>query len=382
MLILSSQRYECQQCGRCCRRFLIPISQTEIEAISKLPWQHATDAKIQCYTSINGRSFLKADAKTAECVFLENGTKCRMHAAFGSKCKTISCRAYPFEFMRTFGDDITVAGRFDCPAIQSNSGKILEFQRFDLEELLADPLMHALPPPISPLQMDGLTRNTIEFLADTLKDIVLKGDTTIPAIALLVRNIRRLGYTFANDLDTLKEVLPSMLDKARRKSFDDSVIGINWPARNRLRDEMLRYLRYDRQAPDFSIAARLKQLRLSAEIFAGCGNPRSFGPEQPNVTIRTARLFDNDFWHSEENAWECYRRFLSVRLESRQFFASAYYGKSFFDGLDALFKTWDAALLLSRLHAASVHPGVIDSADVAYATGLIDHYHGRRIKVK
>ena len=64
-----------------------------------------------------------------------------MHASFGSKCKTISCRAYPFEFMRTFDDEITVAARFDCPSIQQDSGENLGYYRIELEEILGDPLM-------------------------------------------------------------------------------------------------------------------------------------------------------------------------------------------------------------------------------------------------
>ncbi len=382
-MFLSSQHYHCQQCGRCCRRFLIPISRLEIEAISKLPWPKAQDSREQCYAKYGARTYLRVNPVTTECLYLEDGRKCRMHAAFGSKCKTISCRAYPFEFLRTFGNEITVAGRFDCPAIQDDAGEPLEHYRIDLEDILADPLMGALPPPFTPEQLEGLEQKTVEKIADFLKNALRKSNTPVPAMGQMCRRLRQLGPVFANDLETLEVVLPSMLEKATQECLDPKpVIGLNWPQRSALRKMMLEAIRFDRVQPDFSFGARLRQAKYSAQFLWGFGNPRAFGPDEPDVQIRNARLFDNDAWEYADDAWECYRRCLAVRLESRQFFGAAYYRKSFYDGLQALLDTWPLAVLLARLHAAATdHPLRVEAADVKYATGLIDHCHGRRVRL-
>ena len=383
-LVLSHQHYHCQQCGRCCRRFLIPISRREIEAISKLPWPNARDAREQCYAKYGGRTFLRVNPETTECLYLAEGHQCRMHAAFGSKCKTISCRAYPFEFLRTFDDEITAAARFDCPAIQDDTGEPLEYYRVDLEDILADPLMGALPPPFTEEQRDGLQRKTLEKIADFLKDALRASAVSVPALALLCQRLRRLGPVFVNDLETLSTVLPSMCEKASKECSDARpVIGLNWPQRSALRKRMLEAIRFDRVKPDFSLGARLRQAGYSAQFLWGFGNPRVFGPDEPDISIHNARLFDNDAWQYADGVWECYRRCLAVRLESRQFFGAAYYRKGFYDGLAALLDTWPLAVLLARLHAAATdHPLRVETPDVKYATGLIDHSHGRRVKLR
>ena len=381
MLRFATQRYSCQQCGRCCRRFLVPVSRLEIEAISKLPWEKGSDQRARCYDVLGGASYLKKDPQTGECAFLENGTQCRMHAAFGGKCKTISCRAYPFEFMRTFDDEITCAVRFDCPAVQQNAGEKLIAYRGDVEELLADPLMPSLAAPVNPLLMDGLTRQALEIIADFLKESLLSTDVPVPALALMAVRLQKLGCTFLNDLETLRTVLPSMREKAAKETAGIFEIGQTWPERTQLRRTMLECLKLDRQLPDFSLGFRIHQMALAAGILCGGGNPRNFGPEQPSVAIRRAKLFDNACWKCEADAWATYRRCLAVRLESRQFFASAYYQKGFFEGLQALFNTWKPAILLARLHAAETHPESICRADVDYATGLLDHCHGRRVRL-
>lgn len=384
MIRLATQRYKCQQCGRCCRRFLIPISSLEIEAISKLPWRRASDQKLQCYSVIGGRSYLKADKRMGECVFLEDGVRCRMHASFGSKCKTISCRAYPFEFMRTFDDEITVAARFDCPSIQQDSGENLGYYRIELEEILGDPLMPPLPPPFTEKQLDGLTREAVEAIADFIRDALLNTHAPVPALLLVCRRLRYLGASFLNDLETLKTVLPTMLKKALGDvTADEGSIGFLWPDRVRLRQEMLDCLRYDRQVPDFSMRARLHNAAQSFKFLFGFGNPRTFGPEQPDIPVRRAGLFDGERWRPlAADAWGPYRRFLAAKLESRQFFGAAYYGKGFHDGIDALLSTWKIAVVLARLKAASRDSKEVEAQDMMYATGMIDHIHGRKSRRK
>ncbi len=378
----ATQRYACQRCGRCCRRFLIPLGPGEVRAIARLPWPHCAEQRIQSYRMLGGRAYLRADARTAECVYLAEGDVCRMHHTFGGRCKPVACRAYPFAFMRTFGEEITVAARFDCPAVQQDQGEALGFYRGEWESLFADHLMPPLPPPVTDAQRDGLFRESLERIADFLMSALREGEASLPALQRMVRRLRKLGPVFLNDKEVLPSVLPSMAEKACREcpAREEPVVGILWPERVRLRQRMMECLRFDRQLPDFSLGARLRQAARNAAILWGFGNPRSFGPQQPDLSLHRARLFRNEAWHSAPGAWLPYRRCLAVRLESRQFFASAYYGKGFFDGLEALLDTWGTAVVLARLHAAVDHLGTVQQEDVAYATGLIDHLHGRKFR--
>ncbi len=380
----ATQRYACLRCGRCCRRFLIPLGPGEVRAIARLPWPHRAEQRMQSYRMLGGRAYLRADERTAECVYLAEGELCRMHHTFGAGGKPVACRAYPFAFMRTFGEEISVAARFDCPAVQQNHGEALGYYRGEWESLFRDPLMPPLPPPVAASQMDGLSREALEGIADFLMRALREGQASLPALQLLVRRLGKLGAVFLNDKEVLPQVLPSMKEKACRERplTEEPVVGILWPERVRLRQRMLECLRFDRQLPDFSLGARLRQTARNAAILWGFGNPRAFGPQQPDLPLHQARLFQNEAWHWDPEVWRPYRQCLAVRLESRQFFASAFYGKGFFEGLHALLDTWGTAVILARLHAAAEHPGTLQQEDVAYATGLIDHLHGRIIRGK
>ncbi len=305
-----------------------------------------------------------------------------MHAAFGGRCKPISCQAYPFAFQRTFEDEITAAPRFDCPSVQQNQGFPLVHYRVELETLLEDPLMPPLPPPFTEAQKEGLTRQTIQRIADFLAGLLRRPAgaeaPSLPALQTLVQRLRALGAGFLNDHETLETVLPSMLQKAMAEHpQEEPIIGILWPERVRLRQRMLDCLRFDRQLPDFSLSARLRQCLQNGRFLWGFGNPRDLGPDLPEAALHRAGLFENDRWKSAPDAWECYRRCLAIRLETRQFFGAAYYGRPFFTGLAALLDTWKTAVLLARIHAASRKDSTLDASDGQFATGLLDHIHGR-----
>ena len=377
MLQIAHQRYSCQECGRCCRRFLVSVTPLEIEAIAKLPWPPGQRPTRDFYCAIHGHAFFRHDAQTGDCVYLDEHSHCRMHAAFGAKCKAISCRAYPFEFLATFPGEVTVAARYDCPAVLANAGHSTERYRSELEELLQDPQLH-LGNGFSEAELDGLTRESILAFCEFLQKSILMPDIPFNALRMMARRLDQLGRPFANDVETLKTVLPSMRDKAIRETPGASP-GRSWPERIHFRSKLLDYLRYDWQTGDFSWRQRFRQVWLATKLFMGHGNPRDFDPHQPDSPFAKARIFDAKSWHAPTppEVWDSLRRCLASRVESLQFFGRAYYGTPFFKGLDELLETADCALALARLHAAASHLGHLEAADGDYAVALIDHCHGK-----
>ena len=377
MLQIAHQRYSCQECGRCCRRFLVTVTPLEIEAIAKLPWPPGERPTRDFYSSINGHAFFRHDETTGSCVYLDEYSHCRMHAAFGAKCKALSCRAYPFEFLATFPGEVTAAARYDCPAVLSNTGNPADHYRQDLEELLQDSQLH-LGKDFSVTELDGLTRESILALCEFLRQSVLKPDISINALRTMAQRLERLGRTFVNDTETLKTILPSMRDKAIRET-PPAAPGRTWPERIRLRSKILNCLRYDCQTGDFSWRQRFRQAFLATKLFLGHGNPRDFGSHQSDSPFAKARIFDAKAWQSSPSpeVFDSLRRCIATRLESLQFFGRAYYGTPFFKGLDELLETAETALALARLHASASHPGTLVPADCDFAVALIDHCHGK-----
>lgn len=375
--LATNQRYRCRQCGKCCRSYHVAITPLEIEAIARLPWPQGHPPVRDYYTVFRGQPYLRRKDQIGGCVFLDEQSRCRMHAAFGSECKALSCRAYPFEFLALWDDQISVAARYDCPAVLENQGEPLSHYQEAFTSILNDKQL-SLGKGFSEREMDGLTREAVlalsEFAVKSLED------TPVPALRLMFQRLERLGRPFANDTETLREVLPSMLKKATAET-PSAVLGQSWPERIRLRQSLLWYLRRDEELPDFSLKTRLRLARCAAALFMGFGNAADFGSEHPDLPLKKARLFDEKRWAkapAAEDTFHTYRRFLRTRLETLQFFGRAGNGAPFFKGLDMLLETHEAATLLARLHAAGDNRTSLAAADGDYAAACIDHCLGRR----
>ena len=378
-LRLANQRYACQQCGRCCRAFRPALTPLEVEAIAKLPWRGGPPTR-DFYTVFQGRPLLRKEAD-GRCVYLDGDNRCRMHAAFGPKCKALSCRAYPFELLATFPGEVSVAARYDCPAVSAGQGEKLTAMRGELEELAADPQLH-LGHGFSERELDGLSREAVEAIAAACAEAVSMPSGGAPAMERLAVALEKLGRAFVNDIPTLKEVLPSMQAKALRQAQEaPEPLGATWPQRTALRKELVYYLRRDESLEDFGLRTRLRLASATASVYFGGGTARAFSAEHPAIPLRQARLFDERRWPAPPSAAMApYHIFVRTRLESLQFFGRAYHGEPFFKGLLALAATWRIATLLARLHAAENNMQVVGIQDVIYARDVVDHCFGRRLR--
>lgn len=377
MLKVANQRYECLQCGKCCRCFRIALTALEIEAIAKLDWPHPPP---RYYELFQGRSVLK-HKDGGDCVFLDEQSRCRMHALFGAHCKPLSCKAYPFEFLATFGDEVTVMARFDCPAVLAGRGARLTAHRQTLEYVLADRQLH-LGTGFSAAQLQGLQRGAVECIRDFLLLDISQSASSFPALLTLTRRMEKLGPNFLNDLPTLRLVLPSMRSKAQYEHTREPRTRWSWPERIQARAALIEYLRRDEALSNTALWTRLGQAFSGIRLFAGGGNAADFHQgEHPDFPLRKARLFDEAYWNGaspDPSADRPWRRFLSARLETLQFFGAANHGATFFAGLCALLQTSVTAQLLARLRAAAEQRRTLSAADWGYATAAIDHCFGRR----
>ena len=377
-LRLANQRYRCRQCGRCCRSFRPALTRLEVEAIARLPWPGEPPTR-DYYAVLQGQPHLKK-TPDGSCVFLDAENRCMMHAVFGAQCKALSCRAYPFELLATFPGEVSVAARYDCPAVSDGQGERLSGQRQELLSLASDPQLH-LGSGFSETELDGLSREAIETITAFMAKALQEGDSSPAALSALTAALKRLGPTFLNDIGTLREVLPSMHSKAcRNVSAGLNAIGATWPERTAIRKELLYYLRRDESLPDLGWSTRAKLFKATARLFFGGGNAHDFAPEHPDFPIAEAALFDSAIWKDppSSDVSRPFHAFLVTRLETLQFFGRAHYGDAFFAGLDALCGTWKPALALARLNAAAHgRTGELRPEDSCFARAAIDHSFGR-----
>ncbi|NOY80246.1 MAG: YkgJ family cysteine cluster protein [Kiritimatiellaeota bacterium] len=388
--IVRDQRFSCVQCATCCRRWHVALFPVEVGRIRALDWRGEEDFEPgDPVHLIGGHPFL-AHRADGDCVFLDAKTRlCRIHRRFGEIAKPLGCRVYPLNIAAAYAGEVSVNVRMDCPAVRLNQGRLITDRRRDIGGLVRELGVRG---GFTEDHLAGISRQSIEFILDSLRRGILNRSEYSPglcALALLfaVGRLEDLGVPFLNDLPTLREVMPSFIERTIRTVSERTwaPAGSFW--RCVFRSWLSSYLRRDEEVIYRGFAFRFYRTRHLALIALGRGTPGALGSEHPRVPLAAVPLFPGTeraagpppiaATPGANEIWECWVRFLNERLETLQFFGVTYYGAPFFIGLRALVQTYAFVLAAARIHATARHAGVIDSTDVQYGVGVIDHGLGR-----
>ena len=119
-------RFECTQCGDCCRGWQILLGPGELERLSGLDWRGRVDRLVETkivagVSPHRGRHNVLARRADGSCVFLGAENQCQIHEHFGDETKPLVCRLFPFSFLPV-GDRIAVDVSFACRSISAAVG--------------------------------------------------------------------------------------------------------------------------------------------------------------------------------------------------------------------------------------------------------------------
>lgn len=379
--IARNQNYGCILCGRCCRRFHVRLSDAEVTRLQALDWGNEADVPRDFVQRLRGQAYFRR-RDDGGCVFLDGQTgACRMHARFGFDAKALTCRGYPHNLASTWRDEVSVVARLDCPAVQQDAGKPLAANRRQIEGLVEELGTRG---GFTGRQLEGLSREAVQRLTQILVDLIEEHRERSPgtlayALFLTAERCQALGASFLNDIETLETVLPSLLAGVREEAADRPRGRVGLLSRTLFHEWLAACCRRDEELVRPSLGTRLRRSAALAAYAVGAGSLRSMGQEHPDLSLRRVRLFAAGAgWEpSSPAAWESFRRLLVARLEGPQFFGVAYYGEPFFSGLRALLQSYALVLAAARTHAAARAARCIETPDVHYAVGAIDHSLGR-----
>lgn len=376
--IAQHQHYSCLMCGRCCRRFHVRLEKQERLRLANLDWQGEPNPHDFTVT-INGHEYFRRKPDGG-CVFLDEKGVCSMHAKFGFDVKALTCRGYPMNIVSTFPGEISVLARMDCPAVLKDHGQPLPEQRKDIEKIIAEMTFGR---PFTATQLCGLNRKTVEsirdFIVNQLDDHTAPLPNRILASLSLLDACQKLGSTFLNDEQTMREVWNTFKTKYKPSTDMPSSESLSAYSRIVYRTWLAAYCRRDEEILDRSLTMRFKLFKRNLMFILGHGNWHELGWEHPDYPFAQAAIFGRSKQNVEydDNAWKPFTRFLKTRLECWQFFGVSYYGTDFFTGLRALLKTYAHVLATARYHAAAAGREAIQEDDVFQAVLSIDHCHGR-----
>lgn len=123
------QRFSCAQCGRCCHRFDVVVSEAEIKHYRRrnaAAWLGDSDAAAgDPFEAIPEMPALHRIRKRADgaCVFLSAERRCHIHEELGGAHKPLTCRLFPYAF-HTAADAVVVTASFACPTVIANDGAL------------------------------------------------------------------------------------------------------------------------------------------------------------------------------------------------------------------------------------------------------------------
>jgi hypothetical protein len=135
MMVLANARFACHGTGRCCRnRMSIDLPASAQATIDVIPWERiAPELKgTQLESRPDGRLKLKGPDEV--CRFLDEHTRCRIHAALG-RAAFGPCAAYPFSFAET-PEGVVATASSGCGSVRANLGPLVGSRVGDLQERL------------------------------------------------------------------------------------------------------------------------------------------------------------------------------------------------------------------------------------------------------
>jgi lysine-N-methylase len=137
VVLPQQEKWNCHQCGVCCRGSVVPLSKTDLAKLQSQRWEDDPDLKATRTTVRMGWTgpFRLAHRPDGSCVFLNQNGACRIHAKFGADAKPTICRVFPLQLVPCEHRSVLTMRRA-CPSAALDRGQDLKSQLPAIQELI------------------------------------------------------------------------------------------------------------------------------------------------------------------------------------------------------------------------------------------------------
>ncbi|QDV28326.1 Flagellin N-methylase [Planctopirus ephydatiae] len=389
------QNWSCHNCGGCCKKHLIEITEAERQRIDSQGWNAAELPEglppyVPLGRTSEGRYRLSQRADGA-CVFLTDEGLCQIHARFGEPAKPLPCRLYPYVFHPT-GKGLVVGLRYSCPSVIRNAGRDLGSQQAELKQLAQETIAdwpEEIPAPRLSDRSPGAWP-LVDVLIAALLDELQQRD--VPLRLRLVRMAawtELISTTNLTDLTVaqLRETIRVVRETVAQLLPDEQTVMV--PPADRLTlvgfTQLVAYYTREDTIVDQSKgwAGRWKLLQDILVFTFRKGRLPDLATDWKGIPIRDVEQALP--WNTPAAA-ELLTRYLVTKLQSRAFFGPAYYHEPVIEGFWSLLLTIPVTIWLARWHAlarryragpgSTSEPCVIQAVDLEAALARVDHNHG------
>ena len=292
----TDEKWDCHQCGICCRGSLVPLSNADAERLRDQHWEEYPEYKdVQImvpHRSAESKLRL-AHRPDGSCVFLKPDGLCFIHSISGLESKPTICRTFPMQLVPQ-DKHAVLTYRRACPSAAADKGMPVKDRLPGIKKLVKADRLNA-DSIVPPLLKKGEQRNwkTIRSVLESV-DSLLR-DQRYPPVRRVVhalrfaRNIDKAKTKRMSDADVteLARTLVELAPQESKPFFDDrkSPKGIS--------KAMFRLMAVScvRLHPDCkhqsNWATRLGMAKIAWRCFRGNGQVPDFGSELPNATFES-----------------------------------------------------------------------------------------------
>ncbi|MCA9126330.1 MAG: YkgJ family cysteine cluster protein [Planctomycetales bacterium] len=224
------ERWDCQQCGYCCRGSLVALSQEDARRLRDQQWHQLPEYQQTRFLVPHRRAesgYRLAHRRDGTCVFLNEDGLCRIHAKFGLEAKPTICRTFPMQLV-PHEKHTVLTYRRACPSAAADHGTQAKDLVSSVKQLVRDQRLKveaSVPPPLkSGEQRDWkTTRLVLQSVGTLLRD------ERFPPVRRLVHALQFASHLDAAKLRRLNDqqiaelafTLAELMPEESRPFFDD-----------------------------------------------------------------------------------------------------------------------------------------------------------------
>lgn len=151
VILNKDEKWDCHQCGFCCRGSLIPLSDTDVARLKSQKWDEQPEYRNRRIMLANGTSATSrlAHRSDGSCIFLQDDGLCRIHAKFGKEAKPTVCQTFPLQLI-PHEKQVVLTLRRACPSAAADLGSATSNQLPFIKALVRDRHLkaEAITPPL------------------------------------------------------------------------------------------------------------------------------------------------------------------------------------------------------------------------------------------
>ena len=132
------ERWDCHQCGLCCRRTAIPLDAEDLARIRAQRWDEQADfrgVRTVVKHGVIRPTYRLAKQADGACVFLTTAGRCRVHELHGPEGKPRVCQLFPLQPVTIEGKTLVTLRR-SCPSAAGDQGRPVAEHLAALEALV------------------------------------------------------------------------------------------------------------------------------------------------------------------------------------------------------------------------------------------------------